>query len=357
MNEEKYYIKVSPESLKSDIFQKTYSGDTFGVYSAMTSVLSGGPNGDSLLTGLTIPIIFKQTFDDIGFYSGFDGFILQKDVVNNFVFTADTTNQFRIKVYNTSDEFKKFLKLSTYTINWGDDENEQEPFTQIFPDYIEHLYNTQGTFTITITQKNPWGLTEVKQKVTIPNTAASVNNTPNVVTFTSQGGNWANVSFDSNYIFDGDANNTVEDQVTNETFSVSGYTSSKLNELKLYGPVKYNTAVVVKRNNQNYGRVTEITNSYTAYTIQDVNYTDYTNGKTTFVIQSSGLTEDMITAEPITKEEVLFGVVSSPEIQSQIFIDRGKNSAFEGIQRLGEVDNMGDLVSYGYGFFKIKEQE
>ena len=74
-------------------------------------------------------------------------------------------------------------------------------------------------------------------------------------------------------------------------------------------------------------------------------------------MESSGLTEDMITAEPITKEEVLFGVVSSPEIQSQIFIDRGKISAFEGIQRLGEVDNMGDLVSYGYGFFKIKEQE
>ena len=86
-------------------------------------------------------------------------------------------------------------------------------------------------------------------------------------------------------------------------------------------------------------------------------YFDYPNGKTTYIIESSGITSDMITAEPITKEEVLFGVVSSPEIQSQIFIDRGKNSAFEGIQRLGEVDNIGDLVSYGYGFFKIKEQE
>ena len=50
-------------------------------------------------------------------------------------------------------------------------------------------------------------------------------------------------------------------------------------------------------------------------------------------------------------------MVSPPEIQSQIFIDRGKNSAFEGIQRLGEVDNIGDLISYGYGFFKIKEEE
>ena len=65
----------------------------------------------------------------------------------------------------------------------------------------------------------------------------------------------------------------------------------------------------------------------------------------------------MLSEELLTKEEILFGVVSPPEIQSQIFIDRGKNSAFEGIQRLGEVDNIGDLISYGYGFFKIKEEE
>ena len=71
MNEDKYYIKISPESLKSDIVQQTYSGDTFGVYSAMTAILSGGTGGSSLLTGLTIPIVFKQTFDDMGFYSGF----------------------------------------------------------------------------------------------------------------------------------------------------------------------------------------------------------------------------------------------------------------------------------------------
>ena len=29
--------------------------------------------------------------------------------------------------------------------------------------------------------------------------------------------------------------------------------------------------LVIKKNNEDYGRVTEITNTYTAYTIQDVN--------------------------------------------------------------------------------------
>jgi len=356
MNEEKYFIKVSPESLKSDVFQKTYSGNTFGVYSAMTAVLSGGTGGSSLLTGLTIPIVFKQTFDDMGFYSGFDGFILQKDVVSNFSVSGDTTNQYNIKVYNTSDEFKKFLKLSTYEIDWGD--GTVEPFSAVFPDYMEHTYPTvDETYQIKLTQKNPWGVTNINKKVTLPNVPTEINNEPNEVTFTPQSGNWANVSFNANYIFTGDSNNTISGQTSNETFNISGYTSSKLTDLKLYGPTKYDTSVVVKRRNENYGRVTEITDSYTAYTIQDVNYFDYPNKKTVFVMESSGLTDDMITAEPITKEEVLFGVVSSPEIQSQIFIDRGKISAFEGIQRLGEVDNIGDLVSYGYGFFKIKEQE
>ena len=45
MNEIKYSIKISPEVLKSDIVTETFSGDTgldtFGVYSGMTSILSG----------------------------------------------------------------------------------------------------------------------------------------------------------------------------------------------------------------------------------------------------------------------------------------------------------------------------
>ena len=45
--------------------------------------------------------------------------------------------------------------------------------------------------------------------------------------------------------------------------------------------------------------------------------------------------------------------VMNPEIQSEVYIERGKYSAFESLQRLGEVDNTGDMVTYGYGFYKI----
>ena len=351
MNQEKYYIKISPETIKGDIAQKTLSGITFGVYSAMTSVLSSG-----ILTDMSVPILFNQTFDDMGFYSPFDGFILQKDVVTNFVVSGDPTNQYKIYLYNTSDEFKKFLKLSNYTIDWGD--GTVEPFTEKFPNYKEHTYPpTADRYVIKLTQKNPWGITDIEKPIDIPNTPITINNPLGNITFTAQGGNWANIPINYNFIFTGDSENTVSSQVSNQSVTISGYTSSKLTNLKLYGPTKYDTSVVVKKKNENYGRVTEITDSYTAYTIQNVDYYDYPNGKTIFFMDSEGLTEEMLVAEPITKEEVLFGVVSSPEIQSQIFIDRGKTSAFEGIQRLGEVDNIGDLVSYGYGFFKIKEQE
>lgn len=356
MNEEKYYIKISPESLKGDVIQETLSGITFGVYSGMSNILSGGTGGSSLLTNLSVPINFSQTFDDMGFYTPFDGYILQKDVVTNFIISGDPTNQYKIYLYNTSDEFKKFLKLSNYTVSWGD--GFEEPFTAVFPDSMSHTYSPlTSQYTITLTQKNPWGVTKIEKPIDIPNTPITISNPLGNITFTQQGGSWSNIPINYNFIFTGDSENTVESQVSNQTFTITGYTSSKLTNLKLYGPTKYDTSVIVKRKNENYGRVTEITDSYTAYTIQNVDYYDYPNGKTVFFMESDGFTEEMLTAEPITKEEVLFGVVSSPEIQSQIFIDRGKNSAFEGIQRLGEVDNIGDLVSYGYGFFKINEQE
>jgi hypothetical protein len=61
----------------------------------------------------------------------------------------------------------------------------------------------------------------------------------------------------------------------------------------------------------------------------------------------------MLVCSGITKNEALLNVISPPEIYSGVFIERGKRSALESFQRLGEVDNVGDLVKYGYKFFNI----
>ena len=60
--------------------------------------------------------------------------------------------------------------------------------------------------------------------------------------------------------------------------------------------------------------------------------------------------------EPITKEEVLMNVCQPTEIQSEVFIERGKQTVFEPNQRLGEVNTIGGLEIYGYGFYNIKTQ-
>ena len=59
---------------------------------------------------------------------------------------------------------------------------------------------------------------------------------------------------------------------------------------------------------------------------------------------------------PLTKKEVLMGVVERPETRSNIFIERGKVTVFENPQRLGQCPNMGELEGHGYGFYKIIKQ-
>ena len=59
---------------------------------------------------------------------------------------------------------------------------------------------------------------------------------------------------------------------------------------------------------------------------------------------------------PLTKEEVLMNVVQRPETRSNIFIERGKISVFENTQRLGQVNNLGELEIHGYNFYKIDKQ-
>ena len=60
--------------------------------------------------------------------------------------------------------------------------------------------------------------------------------------------------------------------------------------------------------------------------------------------------------DPLTKEEVLMNVCEPTEIQSEVFMERGKQSVFEPNQRLGEVTTIGGLQIYGYGFYNINKQ-
>jgi len=187
---------------------------------------------------------------------------------------------------------------------------------------------------------------------------ATVTNPQGNIVFVPQQGSWSNIPISYNYIFDGDAQNNANYQsssnFTNVPFNISGYTKSKLQDLKRWGPTPYTVGYVFNKNNQTFGQVDSITPDYTAYTINNVNYFDLNDGKTFYVVSTSGITPSDIVVSALTKNEYLLDFVMSPEIQSNVYIERGKYSPFENLQRLGEVDNIGDLSRYGYGFFNLR---
>lgn len=357
MKSERLNIIISPEVLNRDIFNINFDGKSFGTYSGMSQVLSSGQNGDSLLTGLTIPVLFTETYNDLGFYDEFDGFIDQKDTINNFILSGNQTSPYEVVLYNSAGfTVNNYLALSNYSVDWGD--GTIASIVNIKDNIKTHNYGpTPQTYTIKMTQNNIWGTTDIIKKVTLPFTGVTVDNQLGTVTFTQQGGKWSGIPINYNYIFTGDGGNDVtqyySSNFTQVPFSVSGFTNSKLNTLRRWGPNAFSVGYVMNLGNNNLGYIEEITSEYTSYTINNITYLDFPNKKTIFLVNSSGFTPNNLILSGLTKDELLLDFVSDPEIRSDVYVERGKYSGFEQLQRLGEVDNMGDLVRYGYGFFKI----
>jgi hypothetical protein len=389
MEEQKYYFKISPENIYGDLRLVQYTGgtdvydttdpccpiltgetsvtgvDNIGVYTGMTYVLSGGTNGDSLLTGLTISLLFTETAVDMGYYSVFDGAVLQKDVINNFLFSGTTGSPYTYSFYNTSDtEFIKFLSLVTYVVDWGDG-SPKVTLTNTSP--ISHNYPTSnGEYHITMTATSPWGISKITKTITTPFDDVIISNPNGTATFTPAGGNWTGTSFNYDYIFSGDSNTDINDffsyNYTTIPFLITGYTESTINDLAQYGPKgnlyggKFKVGVQVTGTTGSVGTVwgPDPNGLYTAYTINQIDYFDYEDF-TLFMVYSSGFTQNDLIMTGLTKNEALINVIDQPEVQTNVFIERGKNSALEYIERIGEVDNVGDLEKYGYGFFNVKK--
>jgi hypothetical protein len=388
MEEQKYYFKISPENILADLTNITYTAGTevfydidkccfitavtentitgtTGLYLDMRDILSGGTNGSSILTGLTIPILFTQTAVDIGYYSVFDGAVLQKDVINNFIFTANTINPYTYVFYNTSDvEMMKFLGLVTYKLNWGDGSPE---ITLTSPGPINHTYpSSVNQYKITMTANSPWGISLVEKTITVPFTGMTINNPNGTATFFPSDGNWSGTPISYDYIFSGDSNTNLSDfysyNYTQTPFLVSGFTESSINDLAQYGPKlsllggKFKIGVQVTGTTGCVGTVwgPDPTNIYTAYTINNIDYFDFED-TTIYLVYSSGFTQNDLLMSGITKNEGLLNVIDQPEVQTSVFVERGKQSVLEYIERIGEIDNVGDLEKYGYGFFKVKK--
>lgn len=379
MEDRVYNIRISPEVIKNKIFPHVYFGNEFSyplsgdpccdyfpkytgfttgityVYSSMTELLSGGTNGNSLLD-INLPIFLSENTVDIGYYNVFDGFITQQDTMLNFLFESDLLNPYTYSFYNTSDiEFKKYLSFSSYQIDWGDG-SPTEVVTQFSPTPYTHTYASNGEFTITMSGTSPWGNNIIQKKVYLPYGITPIDDPNGEAFFVPSGGAWSADPISYNYIYHYDEN-CNEDipccEFTPIPFVVSGFTLSSLSDLQLYGKNRYVVGKIITGASENimvYNGPSP-DNTYTGYTINGVDYYDYQDGTTIFVVNSSGCTDLICSA--ITKNEVLMNVISEAEVQSNVFIERGKNTALEMIQRMGEINNVGDLETYGYKFFNI----
>lgn len=386
MEQQYYKFKISPENIKGDLIYVPFTGETdittyvdpccpitaqtittltgtTGYYLPMNLVLSGGTNGSSLLECLSINLFFQQTAIDIGYYSVFDGAVIQKDVITNFIITADTTTNplgYTFSFYNTSNtELIKFLSLIAFTVDWGD--GFTQPITSALP--LLHTYPAgNNVYTVKLTANSPWGISYVEKDVVVPFTGTTIPNQNGTAVFVPAGiCSGTPISYD--FIFSGDSNWDINDfysyNYTTIPFLVSGYTTSTLNDLQQYGPV---TNLIGGK--FVYGPVTGGTGvvgeflgvapngEYTAYTIDNIVYYDYPD-YTIYLVQSSGLTQNDLILSAITKNEVLLNVVDEPQVITDVYVERGKYAPLESIMRLGEVDNLGDLEKYGYKFFNV----
>jgi hypothetical protein len=212
---------------------------------------------------------------------------------------------------------------------------------------------------------SPWGSNVVKKTITVPYSGITATDPKGTAYFTPAGGNWSGTSLMYDYIFSGDE--SCDTYLTNDytftttPFLVTGYTKSSLNDLQVYGKSselvdgKFRLNVQVTGTTGIVGTYYGKSNDglYTSYSINGMDYYDYNDGTTLFAVYSSGITPDMVICSAITKNEVLLNVIDEPEVQSNIFIERGKLSGLERLERMGEIDSLGDLEKYGYGFFNV----
>jgi hypothetical protein len=350
--------------LTATTISATTTGTT-GVYLPMDYLLSGNTGGTSFLTGLSVNIMLTESAVDIGYYTPTDGLIIQADVLNNFIATANTINPYTYTFYNTSDlELIKFLQLCSYTLDWGDGSPIQS-VVGITP--LTHTYATgPNNYTITLTCNSPWGISKVQKPITIPYSNVTITNPQGNIVFYPAGGSWSATPISYDYIFTGDSNTNVNDyysyNYTSVPFVITGFTESTLNDLSQYGPKinlaggKYKLGVQVTGTTGAIGTYWGVdpTGSYSAYTINGVNYFDYED-YTIYVVDSYGLVPGDLVLSALTKNEALLNVIDEPEIVTNIFIERGKYTALENVMRLGEVDNVGDLEKYGYKYFNVEK--
>jgi len=252
-----------------------------------------------------------------------------------------------IKIYNTINTNKlRTLIDSVFTISWGDGYTEDLAMPTVYMGnlpYATHTYSSDGEYEVEISVISPWRVDKLKRIISIPIVNQEFPTDLGRLCFEVPYSNptWYQ---SQNYLQDYRELTGVTD---NANISFLGVGKSRIDEFKLYGSSV--SSGVTEFYNTNGDLIT-------GYTIDGLFYMDYPDGYTHITGTTSSYYQDEVYQGMITRDEHLIGFIDTPQISSDIFVERGKQGVMERNLRLGEIESTGELEIYGSGFFKVRKQ-
>ena len=315
-----------------------------------------------ILTGTTgttiyqLPVFLEASVDEMGIMVGFDGEIEQVEQFCNFTYSGIGGNS--IRIYNSLNTNKlKTLIDSVFTVSWGDlTPNSNISMTTVYDQnltYTNHTYSTPGNKVIEITIDSPWKVQKLKREIYIPITGSTFPTDLGTLTFTvPYTYNPPVTGVTKDYLEDYRTLTGNVDPSTGVTISFLAVGKSRIDEFRMYG------------GSNQYSGLTEYYNIVgdlvTGYTINELFYMDYSDGYTHITGNTSSSNYSMEEYSGytgmITRDEHLIGFMDTPQISSDIFVERGKQGVMERNLRLGEIDSTGELNIYGGGYFNVRKQ-
>jgi hypothetical protein len=239
------------------------------------------------------------------------------------------------------------MKSLSYNVDWGD--GNQNTY-QVNGVLNTHQYSGNGSYVITLTIDTPWGRNKQVKKVTVPSNN-DITFDVNVTTPESLGYDYEMLSY-----------------VNTSGVIICDDGVSRLNELKRYGSNSLQSNISEVEGKSGINGISQITDTVYVYFIDGIKYMDdLTTGVTTISVypslftdgQNEGFTHELLSMDtgPVVHQEVFHGITNEIEIQSDIFIERGKQAPFEFYYKMGEVSNMKELEQNGNKFFKINDSD
>ena len=293
-------------------------------------------------------IMLLQDYNNVGIYTPTDGNIGQIDTVCNFVVKTIRTKRYvTIKDGVDLDKYK-FVKGVQYTVNWGD--GNEETF-DIDGQTHSHTYVTNGEYKITMTMVTPWGNHKQVKGVVIPPIDSRD------ITFDLTMTTPEELGYDDEML----------SYVNNTGVIICQDAVSRVKELIKYGETTPTASITDIQGMSGINGISQVTSNTVTYYIDRLKYMDdsqtnmttisvYPNGFTSGdVIDGVEYINEMLNLYdgPMVHQEVFNGVTGDIDIQSDIFIERGKQAPFEFYYKLGEVSNMKELEQNGNKFFTI----